>query len=248
MTHSSPRRSARSLFCLGLATLALLPLAGCNNAGDSDPADDQDPAVAAALGDPIMVDPDLAGQNAAGNAASIGTQDGSVPSFEMGAETIAAARAEALRLVGGPGKMAKAPEPREISGTLPEGSQLTAAARAAAVPDTGDCAARAEYSMDWAARLPAPFPVFPRGAVQEAAGTDKESCRLRVVNFKAPVPSGEIMDFYYTRAAASGFATQRVLQDGEDVLAGTKDKASFVVYVRQMPSGGTDVDLVTNFR
>lgn len=244
------RLSLRShaTFRLGLVALLLLPLAACGNSGEGEPADDQDPAVAGALGDPIMVDPDLAGQNAAGNAASIGTQDGSVPNFEMGPETIAAARAEALRLVGGPGKMAKAPEPREISGSLPEGSTLTAAARAAAVPATGDCAARAQYTMDWAARLPAAFPVFPRAAVQEAAGTDAEGCRLRVINFKAPVPPGEVMDFYYTRAAASGFSTQRVLQDGDDVLAGTKDKSSFVIYVRQLPSGGADVDLVTNAR
>ncbi|MFC4256087.1 hypothetical protein GRI97_11840 [Altererythrobacter xixiisoli] len=242
-----PARS-RSTVRLGLALAMLLPLGACGPAAESEPADDQDPAVAAALGDPLMVDPDLAGQNAAGNAASIGTQDGSVPSFEMGAETIAAARAEALQLVGGAGKMVKAPEPREISGRLPEGSTLTAAALAAAVPASGDCAARVQYTMDWAARLPVAFPVFPRGAVQEAAGTDAEGCRLRVVNFKAPVPPAEVMDFYYTRAAASGFSTQRVLQDGDDVLAGTKARSSFVIYVRPLPSGGADIDLVTNAR
>ena len=93
--------------------------------------------------------------------------------------------------------------------------------------------------------MPAPFRVYPRGATQEAAGTDAAGCSLRVVNFLTPVPIGEVMDFYFTRARAAGFTADRALQDGDDVLAGTRAGASYVVYARQLPSGLTEVDLVT---
>jgi hypothetical protein len=102
--------------------------------------------------------------------------------------------------------------------------------------------------MQWAARLPGAFPVYPRGAVQEAAGTDAAGCSLRVVNFVTPVPLGEVMDFYYSRARTAGFTTQRELQSGDDVLGGTKGSASYVVYARRLPSGHTEVDLVTSGR
>ena len=135
--------------------------------------------------------------------------------------------------------MKKAPEAREAPGPLP--APLVAAARAA-----GGCAERAENTARWAARLPQPFPVYPRGAVQEAAGTDAAGCALRVVSFVTPVPLGEVLDFYFTRARDAGFSAQRVLQDGDDVLAGVKGGASYVVYARRLPSGTTEVDLVTS--
>ncbi len=232
-----------------LAAGAALTLAGCGWAGgdSGEPVREADPATVEALGDQIMFDPDLAGQNRADSAAFVPSGDGSIPTIDGGAEAIAAARADALRIVGGPGRMRKAPEPREVAGDLPEGATLTAAARAAASPGgNGDCAARAQYTMQWAARMPAAFPVYPRGAVQEAAGTDASGCSLRAINFVTPVPLGEVIDFYYSRALAARFTAQRVLQDGDDVLAGMKGGASYVVYARQLPSGLTEVDLVTS--
>jgi hypothetical protein len=232
-----------------VAASAALLLAGCGwFGGDTEePVREEDPATSGALGDQIMFDPDLASQNRADSAAFVPSGDGSVPTVDDGAEAIAAARADALRIVGGPGKMQKAPAPREVAGALPADAALTAAARAAAVPGgSGDCAARAQYTMQWAARLPAAFPVYPRGAVQEAAGTDASGCSLRVINFVTPVPLGEVMDFYYSRARVAGFSAQRVLQDGDDVLGGVKGAASYMVYARRLPSGNTEVDLVTS--
>ena len=232
-----------------LAASAALLLAGCGWFGDDadEPVSEEDPALTGALNDPITTDPDLAGQNRADSAVFVPSGDGSVPTVDNNAEAIAAARADALRIVGGPGRMQKAPQPEEVAGKLPDAAALTAAARAAAAPGgNGDCAGRAQYTMQWAARLPAPFPVYPRGAVQEAAGTDASGCSLRVVNFVTPVPLGEVMDFYYSRARAAGFSTQRVLQDGDDVLGGVKGRASYVVYARRLPSGNTEVDLVTS--
>ena len=231
------------------ASAALLLLGGCGwSGGDAEEsAREEDPATSGALGDQIMYDPDLAGQNRADSAAFVPSGDGSLPTVDNGAEAITAARADALRMVGGPGKMQKAPASQEVAGALPADAALTAAARAAAAPGgNGDCAARVQYTMQWAARLPAAFPVYPRGAVQEAAGTDASGCSLRVVNFVTPVPLGEVMDFYFSRARAAGFSAQRVLQGGDDVLGGVRGAASYVVYARRLPSGNTEVDLVTS--
>lgn len=231
---------------LSVAVCAAL-LAGCSGEQAAVPEPEDDPALSGALGDQIMVDPDLVGQNRANSAAALPSQSGSLPTVDAGPEAIAAARAEALRLVGGPGRMKKAPEAREVAGELPADAALTAAARAAAAPGgNADCAGRAQYTMQWAARMPRAFPVYPRGAVQEAAGTDAGGCALRVVNFVTPVPLGEVMDFYFTRARDAGFSAQRLLQDGDDLLAGVKGRASYVVYARRLPSGNTEVDLVTS--
>src|SRR5690606_23337049 len=139
----------------------------------------------AALAGQIMVDPDLVGLNRANAVAAMPPADGSLPTVDRSPGMIAAARAEALQLVGGPGMLRKAGEPREVAGALPSGSALTAAA---------SCIGRAQYTMQWAARMPEAFPVYPRGAVQEAAGTDAGGCALRAVDFVTPVPLGEVMD------------------------------------------------------
>jgi hypothetical protein len=234
---------SRRIVCL-LASTLLLSACGGNDA-PADPATD-DPAMSGALGGQVLTDPDLAGENGANRAASLSPGDGAVPPTDMSPEALAAARAAALKLVGGPGAMKKAPEAREVTGKLPADAQLTAAARAAASPGgKGDCSALAKYTAAWAAKLPAAFPVYPKGAVQEAAGTDDGACALRVVNFLTPVPVNEVIDFYFTRASAAGYSVQHVRQSGEDQLGGTKGGASYVVYARELPNGGSSVDLVT---
>jgi hypothetical protein len=205
-----------------------------------------DPALSGALADAITIDPDLAGQNGAAAVASHPSLDGSVPSLDTSPAAISRARSDALALVGGSGAMRKAPTPRQIQGALPAEAALSAAARAAHSPGAGDCAGKVEYTAAWAARLPDAFPVYPRGAVQEAAGTDAPGCSLRVVNFLTPVPVGEVMDFYFTRASKAGFSTQAVLQEGDTQLGGVKGGASYTVYARTLPSGATEVDLVTS--
>jgi hypothetical protein len=152
-----------------------------------------------------------------------------------------------MRLVGGPGKLRRAPDAKPVAGAIPAEATLSAAARGAlASGGEDDCAARVRYTMQWAARLPEPFLVYPRGAVQEAAGSDVGGCALRVVNFVTPVPLRDVLDFYYSRAQAAGFSAQRVQRDGDDVLSGSKGPASYVIYARRLASGNTEVDLVTS--
>ena len=230
-----------------LIAMTALLLSGCGGKDEPSKTKTDDAAMSGALGQQLATDPDLAGENGANTAASVPSADGSVPSLDTSPQALASARAAALDLVGGPGAMKKAPQASQISGPLPQDSQLTAAARAAASPNgQGDCAAKATYTAQWAAKLPDTFPVYPQGAVQEAAGTDEGACNLRVVNFATPVPIGEVLDFYYTRASAKGFSAQHVRDGDEDVLGGSKGGSSYIVYARKLADGATSVDLVTN--
>lgn len=240
---SLPRLPSALIPLIVLITL----LAGCDPRKPAAPAEDQDPAVAGALADEIMVDPDLARQNSH-NAALTGGGPASaaIPPEDTSAEAIAAARAEAVKLAGGPLQHV----PRAQSGSAAPAGQTAALTASVALGRNGagagqDCAAKVEYTMGWAARLPAPFPVYPRGHVQEAAGTDAAGCRLRVVNFLTPVPLGEVADFYWTRARTAGFAATHRLDGGDHVIDGARGAAAYVVYLRQR-GALTEVDLVTN--
>ena len=226
---------------------ALAALAACGRAADA-PATrgNDDPLVAAALADPIASDPELAAQNRANAAAALPAVDGSVPTLDISAQAIAAARADALAALGGPEEMRSAPAPRRIAVTLPARARLRIVALAAAAATLQDCAAKLEYTAAWAAKLPVAFPVYPRGAVQEAAGTEAAGCSLRAVKFQTPVPLGDVIDFYFSQARKAGFSATHVVEDGDDVLAGTRGTAGYTVHARHLPSGATEVDLITS--
>jgi hypothetical protein len=201
----------------------------------------------AALAGPILVDPDLVGQNRANSAVALPVQDNFLPSVDAGPEAIAAARDEALALVGGPGRMRRAPDPDELRTTPPaKTSRNLTELAAATVGLRAFCGQGLRPTAMWAARMPAAFPVYPRGAVQDAAGTDRGDCKLRVIEFVTPVPLDEVIDFYYTRARAAGFSAKHSRGEGEAVLSGLKGDARYDVYVSRLPSGNTAVDLLTS--
>src|SRR5690606_31844647 len=109
-----------------------------------------------------------------------------------------------------------------------------------------DCSSKVEYSAQWAARLPQGLEVYPRGAVQEAAGTDRDGCRLRVVHFVIPVEPKDVMDFYFTRATAAGYDARHTLDGGDHVLGGRKGGSAYVVHAKAGEGGLTEVDLVVS--
>lgn len=240
---------ARPLRVLLLAGTPALLLSACGQEESAPlPAAQEisDPLMDAALADQIMVDPDMVNRNTANRAISLGPEDASIPLPDRGSDAASAAREEALEFVGGTAAMRRAPQPQRVEGELPAAARLSVAARAASAGEGNvDCAEIAQFSAIWAARMPQDFPVYPRGAVHEAAGTDENGCSLRVVNFSTPVPLGEVMDFYFTQGSKAGFETQRILQDGEDILGGTAQSRSFMVFARTGDDGMTVVDLVT---
>ena len=232
-----------------LTQFLLLPLAlaACGGAKQAQQgALDEDPALTGALGDQIMVDPDLAGQNR-GNAAlgGGGPANGELPVQSRTPEAIAAAKADAARLLGG--TVPSAPAPQASASASHADGALTAAALGGTLPGSGtNCPGNAEYTANWAARLPAALPIYPRGHLQEAAGTDKGGCRLRVVNFITPVGIKGVIDFYYGSSRSAGYAARYRLEGDDHVLGGTKGTAAYVIYARQLTNGLTEVDLVTS--
>lgn len=240
----------RRLLILPLWLCGPALLAACDRQPDPPTDGVSDPVIAAALGEELMTDPDLVRQNPANAALDPGGPPSALMPLEnRSAETIAAARAEALRLVGG--KLQRAPAPREQDGTQPASgagaiTPAAIAARALAGGRSGSgCASRLEYSFGWAARLPAALPVYPRGHVHDAAGTDAEGCRLRVLTFVTPVTPADVIDFYWTRAGAAGIAVQHSRAGQDAVLDGGRDGGGFVLHARQR-GGMTEVDLVTS--
>lgn len=240
MSAARPFRSAAAL-ALALAVTACGSSAPDREASQPDP----DPAIAEAQADPLMVDPDLSRQNPAGDAlGGGGPATAPIPPLDRSPEEVEAARAEALRLAGG--RLATAPAPVAGqgggAGLSPERTAI-----AALVPGGAGqtCARRLGYSAIWAARLPAALPVYPRGHVQEAAGSDEPGCRLRIVTFVTPVPLGEVVDFYWSRARAAGLAPAHRVAGTDHVISGSKGSAIFAAYLRER-GGLCEVDLVTS--
>lgn len=221
----------------------VLALAACGGAKQAQQgALDEDPALTGALGDQIMVDPDLAGQNR-GSAAlgGGGPANGELPVQSRSPEAIAVARADAARLLGG--AIQSAPAPR-ASATTAAGTPERVVHNLPG-PWT-DCPDKVQYGASWAARLPVALPIYPRGALQEAAGTDKDGCRLRVVNFITPVGIKDVIDFYYSRSRSAGYSAEYRVEGGDHVLDGTKGPAAYVIYARKLAGGLTEVDLVAS--
>lgn len=213
----------------------LFALAACGK-GDSVPETvaERDPAIVAALADPIMIDPDLASQNR-GNAAIALDSFAAVPLDAGSPEAAAAAEADASRLTGG--MIKTAPDPSGEDKPLP--LALTAGQVAAALPGgPAGCTDGLRYGYAWAAGLRPDLPIYPRGHVQEAAGN--AACGLRAVVFVTPVAPGAVVDFYFTRASGAGYSAERRRAGPVEVLRGTKGGAAYLMRVRE----AGDVSLV----
>lgn len=235
----------QALVTVAIACGLPLVLAACADKADkADPRADRDPAVSAALADPLMSDPDLVSQNDGGAALSGGgPASGEVPRPKQGPEEIAAARAAAEALLGG--KVPPAPAPRVI---LSE-SRLVAAFTPQAMADAlalapATCKQKLAYGFGWAAALPGELAPYPRGHVRVAAGSDAAGCRQRAVSYLTPVPVGEVIDFHYARAAKLGAERRR--EGGDEVVFGGKDAQRFVIYARPAAEGFTQVEVVTS--
>jgi len=243
MTSPLSRLARIALFALFPALL----LAACaDEEGDQPDTAESDALEDAALGDQIMVDPDLAGENLANSAVLADLRNGILPPERRSPAAVSKARADALAQLGGPSSLMKAPAASANSNSG-AGVALTAAGKAAASPGgSGDCAAIATYTADWAARLPAGLPVYPMGAVVDAAGTDANGCSLRVVTFLSAMPLGEVLDYYYTLVDRAGYSASHALDGEYDVLGGTKGRSSYIVYGRTLPTAATEITLVTS--
>ncbi|KQM61833.1 MULTISPECIES: hypothetical protein [unclassified Sphingomonas] len=227
--------------------LPLVLLAACNQStppgNDVDALDAEllrgnagDPAVTAALQDQIMVDPSLTGQS--GNGA---VKPADRP-YSAAAPAADVASGSAAR----PESLESAPKP----GACPSckgGHEALTLGELAAVQNSGNrqCAAKVGYSAAWANRLPAAFALHPDARLSEAAGTDADGCRMRVVSFTIAQPVDRMVDWYYTRAKKGGYSAEHQAEGGQHVLGGTRGTAAYAVFLS--PEGrGTSVDLIVD--
>lgn len=112
----------------------------------------------------------------------------------------------------------------------------------------GGCAAKIDYGMQWAQRLPQDFPLYPGARLTEAAGVDGANCKIRAASFVTDVPMQAAIDFYYTRARRAGYDASHELLDGQHMLGGIRaaDDKAYVISFSAAPDGGTTIDLIAN--
>jgi hypothetical protein len=245
---------SRAALAVGLS----LALFGCgtgnDNANSNDPDaelldDANDPAMKGALEEQILVDPDLVDQSNQ-NAVLGKGDDGALPSASAPSNSAAVGKAAAEKEFAG-SKMLSAPAPKKVSAEectdCSKGATLGAKAEMQQ-RGKGTCDAKLSYAMSWASKMPPEFRVYPRANVKEAAGVDAGLCDIRVVNFTTPVALKNVADYYYTKARRGGYSAEYQLRDGEHVMGGTKEAndGAFVIFMRQMANGGTEVDIVAN--
>lgn len=227
---------------------AVLLIAACGGTAEpADPLVDIDPVVRQALGDNLLTDPDLVGQNEASAALTVGT-DQSVPAEIATQEAIREARDRAIAQLGGRDAVPELPEPRELAASDSDAPLVMLIDQAAALPDSAACLASARFSTVWAARLPDTLPVFPRGATREALGSDRQQCRLRAVRFHTPVPAADVLRFYYGKASEGGYQLQYAARGERHLLEGEGADTRFALAIRPSLAGSNEVDLVVGAR
>jgi hypothetical protein len=200
-----------------------------------------DPALTAALEDQIMVDPSLAAKNGRGTRRTPGALSQPIPP-ERRAD---AAKAEYAMANG---KLLRAPAAGKFTSNAGEPVTLgqLASSQKAGAAGGNPCADKLEYSARWAARLAPEMSVYPQARVVEAAGGNEAPCRMRVVTFRADADMQAVLDYYYTKAIRAGYSAEH-LEDGKDhMLGGTRRDDAYMLFLRNLPGGGTEVDLISN--
>jgi len=208
---------------------AVFALAACGQGSVANEIalNDADPALTAALEDPILTDQNLVSQANRNNVRP--------PELPTRAEYPRVQMASAAAPhPGGPAA------PRAASGTAPAPAASCGAARTGAPPEFS-------YGMEWAQRLPAAFPPYPGGRVTEAAGHDAGDCRVRVVTFRTADGYQRIVDWYRERAVSSGYSAEHQARGRDHVLGGVNQGTRGAYYLIVTPiQGGSEVALIVN--
>ncbi|AWW74234.1 hypothetical protein CD351_07300 [Erythrobacter sp. KY5] len=233
-------RASRST-CLAIA-LALL--AGCGEEATEMPSEilTQDPQLARALNDPLMIDPDLAWRSEAN--AVIAYRDGHpLPLIEAREDSAARAREEArLELLENGQIPAPSPAISQASDAtfadLVTADQMVEAAGART-----DCIARMNSDLEWSTRMPATSSIMPHGMVQQAAGVDEGTCVVRVVRYLTPVGIEDALEYHWAKVERARFDLTRYARPAAQ-LHGERRDQKVIFEFREGPGGMTAVDVV----
>ncbi len=254
-SHHNFRTLAQSA-ALALALTAGLSACGSSNGNERELSelDAQltskagDPAVEGALEEQILIDPNLAA-SANGNAvrAPGAPANGAVPTNTAYEGAIAtAADLDGLKLISA-GKPKVVSEEELCTDCQASKDGMTLGAKAEAQrANKGTCDAQLSYDIAWANKMPAPFPVYPKGRVSEAAGVAGNACNIRVVSFSSANGMQQIVDYYFTRARGAGYDAEYVIRDGQHALGGVRGDDAYYITFTPRKDGGTDVDIVAS--
>ncbi|WP_307086989.1 hypothetical protein [Sphingomonas faeni] len=138
-------------------------------------------------------------------------ESGAVPDSALAADPI-----DAKTLKRAPAASHDCPECKAADDAL----TLGALAARPKTPDAGACAQKIGYSARWANRSPADLPLYPAARLTEAAGADRDGCRLRVVSFASAAPMQKMLDWYFTKATTAGYSTGIAVTAGSMCWAG----------------------------
>ena len=237
----------RKLYLLALTLCASGALSSCDG-GETEVAevDARDPLVEQALGDQLMVDPDLASQNEA-NAALTVAFDSSFPPLVTGPEQRAAALTATRSLLLEGGEITDLPKPDQGDNNTDFPSlagALTAAERASRIGFAKECANRLNYSAIWAARLPKQAAIAPDGAVIEAAGNPQAACNIRIVTYVTNLPLEEVMQFHFNLAKRANLAPRYSVGE-ENAVHAISSRASIAIHARKRSELQTEVDVIS---
>jgi hypothetical protein len=235
--------TARPKFPASVALIGCALLCGCGQGVDPGAPVDRDPAMAAALAEPLMTDPDLSQANARNLVAEPGgPADRSLPSLGFADNEAALARDQAQALTGGrvrlPGLLPK-PSPR-----LAAASVATLAGRARVLVDAGACTDRMKHGFAWGVAMGTTMPIYPRAHLIEGAGVKDGTCSITAATFLTPVAPQPLMAFYHAQAREAGYADAASHAGDAALLEGAKGSARFAVLLRNAGNGITSVDLI----
>ena len=237
-------RVSRPVLFAPLAALALTALAACGEEAVEAPPEvlAQDPQLARALGDPLMVDPDLAWRNEAN--AVIAFRDGHpLPAIAARADSAERAREAArLELLEG-GQIPALPRPGDGEGAPALGGLVTAGEMVDAVGGRSDCIEGLDARLDWSTKMPETSSLMPHGMVQQAAGIDVGTCVIRVVRYLAPVGIEDVLEYHWTKLDRARFDISRFSRPAAQ-LHGERRDQKLVIEAREGPGGMTAVDIV----
>lgn len=202
----------------------------------------QDPQLARALNDPLMVDPDLASRSEAN--ALVALRDGHpLPLFEASDDTANNAREAARLELLENGQIPALPQAVSEASAFSLADQTTANAIVEAVDARSDCNDRLEDDLIWSTRMPPTSSLPPHAMVQQAAGVDVGTCVIRVVRYLTPLGVEDALEYHFAKVDRARFDITRFAAPEAQLFAERRDQA-LVVAVREGAGGMSAVDVV----